>query len=172
MHIRSDRLLFAGEIREAVRSTNARAIFTGLRSASELVDEATRQPGLRMALLSWFAAVSLLLGAIGVYGLVSQAVNQRAREIAIRVALGARPGAVIAMITRRALAIAAAGLGIGGVGAFMLGTSLKAVLYGVQPRDATSFLTAGVLFAMVTTIAAVIPSLRVTWIDPVKVLRT
>ena len=112
-----------------------------------------------------------MLGAIGVYGLVSQAVNQRAREVAIRVALGARPIAVIAMITRRALAIAAAGLGIGAVGAYMLATSLKAVLYGVQPRDALSFLAAAGLFAMVTTLATVIPSLRVTRVDPVKALR-
>jgi putative ABC transport system permease protein len=172
VHIRAARLLSAGEVREAVRSTNPQAIFTGLRPASELVGEATRQPAFRMALLSWFAAVSLLLGAIGIYGLVSQAVNQRAREVAIRIALGAKPGAVIAMIVRRALAVAAAGLGIGAVGAYMLGTSLKAVLYGVQPRDAMSFVTAAVIFAAVTTLAAVIPSLRVTQVDPVKVLRT
>jgi hypothetical protein len=172
VHIRSDRVPSAGEVREAIRSASPRAIFTGLRPASELVEEATRQPAFRMTLLSWFAAVSLLLGAMGVYGLVSQAVNQRAREVAIRIALGARPSAVMAMITRRALTMAAAGLGIGAVGAYLLGNSLRAVLYGVQPRDAMSFLTATGLFAAVTTLAAVIPSFRVAQVDPVKVLRT
>lgn len=172
VHIRSERPIAAAEIREAVRSADSRAIFTGMRSVSELVDQATRQPSFRMTLLAWFATISLLLGAIGIYALVSQAVNQRVREFAIRRALGATTGVILAAVTRRALGIGIAGLAIGAVAAYMLGSVLKTLVYGVDPRDGMSFLFAALTLLTVTAAAALLPAFRATRVNPADVLRS
>src|SRR6185295_11750407 len=82
VHIRSDRPLAMDDVRSAIRAVNPRAVVTDVRTADDLIAAATRQPSLRMTLVLWFAAASLLLAGIGVYGLVSQTVAQRTREIA------------------------------------------------------------------------------------------
>ena len=171
LHIRSDRQLGMVDVRDAVMSVSPRAAVTELRTVSDMIGEATRQPAFRMTLLLWFATASLLLAGIGMYGLVSQAVTQRLRELAIRLALGAEPAGLVAAIVCRALAIAAAGLTIGGVSALALGRTLEALLYGVRPGDAVSFIGAGAVLMAVTAIAALIPALRATRLDPVQVLR-
>jgi len=124
-----------------------------------------------MTLLLLFAAISLLLAAIGVYGLVSQAVTQRLREVAIRLALGAEPAGLVAAVARRALAAALAGLAVGAALSLMLGRTREALLYGVRPRDLASFFTAAAALLAVTAVAAVIPALRATHVDPMQVLR-
>jgi putative ABC transport system permease protein len=158
-------------LRPLAQAVHARAAVTEFQEVSEAIALATRQPAFRMTLLSWFAAVTLLLAAIGVYGLVSQAVNQRVREIAIRLAIGAKPASVIGEVTRRAAVIGATGLAIGAAAAFLLGNTLQALLFGVQPRDALSFLAAGVALLTTTALAAVVPALRITRVDPARALR-
>jgi predicted permease len=171
LHVRADRQLAMGEIRDAVASVSPRATVTEVRTASEMIAEATRQPAFRMTLLFWFAAASVLLAGIGMYGLVSQAVTQRVRELAIRLALGAEPASLVAAIVGRALATAATGLVIGGVFALALGHILEALLYGVRPRDAVSFIGAGAVLLVVTAVAALVPALRAMHVDPVTILR-
>jgi putative ABC transport system permease protein len=171
LHIRADRQIPIGAVRDAVIAVSPHAALTELRTVSDMIGEATRQPAFRMTLLFWFAAASVLLAGIGVYGLVSQAVTQRIRELAIRSALGAGPAQLVAAIVFRALATAAAGLVIGGVGALTLGRTLEAVLYGVRPRDVLSFISAGAVLLAVTAIAALVPALRATRVDPATVLR-
>lgn len=171
LHIRSDRPLAMAEVRDAIISVTPRAAVTELRTVSDMIGAATRQPAFRMTLLLWFAAASLLLAGIGMYGLVSQAVTQRLRELAIRLALGAGPAQLVAAIVGRALATAVAGLIIGGASALALGRSLEAVLYGVRPRDAVSFIGAGAMLIAVTAIAALVPALRAIRVDPVAILR-
>jgi predicted permease len=171
LHIRSDRPLAMAEVRDAILSVSPRVAVTELRTVSDMIGAATRQPAFRMTLLLWFAAASLLLAGIGMYGLVSQAVTQRLRELAIRLALGAEPARLVAAIVCRALAAAVAGLIIGGVSALALGRSLEALLYGVRPRDAASFIGAGAMLMAVTAIAALVPALRAIRMDPVTILR-
>lgn len=171
LHIRSSAPLTMAAVRSAVASISARASVTELHAVSSAIAEATKQPALRMTLLLFFAAVSLLLAAIGVYGLVSQAVTQRLREVAIRLALGAEPAGLVAAIARRALAAAFAGLAVGVVASLMLGRALEALLYGVRPRDLASFFTAAAALLAVTGVATVIPALRATRVDPMQVLR-
>ena len=171
LHVRSTRPLTMPEVRHAVLSASPRASITELRTVSELIADATKQPAFRMTLLFWFALVSLLLVAIGVYGLVSQSVTQRLREVAIRLALGAKPLALVATITRRALIAAIAGLGFGAIASIMLGRALEALLYGVRPRDFVSFAAAAAALMAVTAVAAMIPALRATNVDPTRVLR-
>jgi putative ABC transport system permease protein len=171
LHVRADRSLSADEVRRVVRFADPRALFTGLDTASRLIDEATRQPLFRMRLLSWFAGLSLLLAAVGIYALVSQAVNQRTRELAVRLVLGATRGTVMMSVARRAIETTGAGLAIGAIVAYVLGGNLRSLLYGVQPRDAMSFLVPAVALAAVSALAAFVPARRVTRIDPAQALR-
>jgi ABC-type antimicrobial peptide transport system permease subunit len=137
----------------------------------DLIADATRQPTLRMTLLLWFCGISLLLAAIGVHGVVTQAVTERGREIAIRIALGASPREVTVTLLRRALAAGAVGLGIGALFAIMLARTLESLLYGVHTADAASLALAGVLLLGVTAFAAWLPARRATRVDAVQVLR-
>jgi len=171
LHIRSDSVLSMADLRKVVATVNPRAVVTELRTTSAMVREATRQPAFRMTLLLGFASISLFLAAIGVYGLVAQAVAQRRREVAVRIALGAPRSAVIATVCARAFAVTMIGLGLGVFGAFMLGQLLEAVLYGVRPRDAASFVTAGAVLVGAAAIATFLPALRAARLDPAKVLR-
>ena len=171
LDMRSSAPMTMATVRNAVASVSPRASVTELRSVSEMIAAATKQPALRMTLLVFFAAVSLLLAAIGVYGLVSQAVTQRIREVAIRLALGAEPAGLVATVARRALTAALVGLAVGVAASLVLGRTLEALLYGVRPRDLASFFTAAAALLAVTAAAAVIPALRATRVDPMQVLR-
>lgn len=171
LHIRSSRALSLAEVRNAATVVSSRAAVTELQRVSDAIGIATRQPALRMRLLFTFSLVSLLLAAIGVYGIVSQAVAYRRREVAIRIAVGAAPLGIVATVTRKALVTSIAGLIVGLLAAFMLSSTLEAILYGVRSRDVLSFGVAGVALLVVTAIAAVIPARRAIRVDPVTVLR-
>jgi predicted permease len=171
VHIRVERPLPATEVREVVLAVNPSAAVIELRRAPALVAAATRQPTLRVTLLLWFCAISLLLAAIGVSGLVTQAVIERRREIAIRIALGAHPGVVMATFVRKALGAGIAGLVIGVTLAMFFARSLESMLYGVRTGDAASITVAAVLLLAVISVAAWVPALRATQVDPVKLLR-
>ncbi len=171
VHIRAERPLSAAEVREAALAAGPRAAVIELQRVPDLVAVATKQPTFRMTLLLWFCGASLLLAAIGVYGLVTQAVTARLREIAIRIALGAHPRDVMVTFVRRALAAGVAGLAIGMVLAMMLARTLESLLYGVRTGDAASLIAAAVLLLVVTGVAAWMPALRATRVDAVNVLR-
>jgi predicted permease len=171
VHIRAERPPTAAEVRDAALAAGPRAAVIELQRVSDLVSVSTRQPTLRMSLLLWFCGVSLLLAAIGVYGLVTQAVNERRREIAIRIALGAHPMVVMGAFVRKALAAGVAGLAIGLGLAMMLAQTLQSLLYGVQTNDASSLAIGAVLLLAVTGVAAWVPASRATRVDAVNVLR-
>jgi ABC-type antimicrobial peptide transport system permease subunit len=103
--------------------------------------------------------------------LVSQAVTQRRREFAVRLALGAEQTGIIRAVVRRALATALAGLAIGCVTALAAGRALGALIYGVSPDDPMSFITASIVLCLATVAGALIPAFRVTRIDAATVLR-
>ena len=110
LHVRSDRPLTLSAVRDAARSVSSRAAVTELQRVTDAIGIATRQPALRMRLLFVFSIASLVLAAIGVYGVVSQAVAYRVREVAIRIAVGAEPLGIVATIARGAIATGVAGL--------------------------------------------------------------
>ena len=171
LHIRADRPLSAAEVREAVAGVNERASLVELQRVPTIVAAATKQPTLRVTLLMWFCGVSLLLVAIGVYGVVTQSIIERRREIAIRVALGADPQSVTARLVRGALVAGAAGLAIGVALATMLTRLFASLLYGVRPNDSASIAAAAVLLLTVIGAAAWVPALRAARVDAMKVLR-
>jgi ABC-type antimicrobial peptide transport system permease subunit len=93
------------------------------------------------------------------------------RDLAIRLALGAEPAALVRMIVQRALSAAVAGVLIGGAAALLVGNAMEAMIYGVRPRDGVSFAAAAVILLIVTIAGALLPALRTTRIDPIEVLR-
>jgi putative ABC transport system permease protein len=171
VHIRVDRALPIAEVRDAASVANPRAMVLSLQAVPDMVVAATRQPTLRMMLLLWFCGASLLLAAIGIYGVVAQAVVERRREIAIRMALGARPQALTMSLVRKALATGIAGLMIGLALSMMLARWLESMLYGVRMGDAASLTAAGLLLLAVTGMAAWLPAIRATRTTSVHVLR-
>jgi predicted lysophospholipase L1 biosynthesis ABC-type transport system permease subunit len=171
VHVRSSGPISLADVRRAATAVNSQVAVTAMDTATNAVATATRQPRFRMTLLAWFSIASLLLTAVGVYGLVAHSVARRAREIAIRVALGARAAMVIRMVARGALTTAALGTLVGSAAALALSTALTSVIYGVDARDPMSFLMAAAVLLGVTAVAALIPALRATRIEPTHVLR-
>ena len=172
IHVRSGRPLTLAEIRRAATAVNPRVAITAMEAAELSVAKATQQPRFRMTLLAWFSIASLLLTAVGVYGVVAQSVERRAREIGIRVALGARTMLVMGMVARGALATAAAGALAGCAAALAVAGALRSVIYGVDVRDPISILFAVAVLLGVALLAALVPAVRATRIDPIQVLRS
>jgi putative ABC transport system permease protein len=121
-------------------------------------------------LASLFALVALILGMVGIYSVLAYIVSQRQREIAIRIALGARYTHVMGDVLRRALALTGVGIVLGTGAAWALTRVLAGLLVGVSPHDPTIFFGAGAVFAAVALMAASVPAFRTTRINPVVAL--
>ena len=124
---------------------------------------------------AWFAAVfgalALLLASVGLYGLISYSVEQRTREIGIRVALGARTSTVLGLVLRQGMVIAVVGVVVG-LGLTMVVTQfLRSILYGVAPRDPVILVTVAVTLGGVAALASLVPARRATRVDPLTALR-
>jgi putative ABC transport system permease protein len=118
-----------------------------------------------------FAAVALLLAALGIHGLVAYSVAQRTREIGVRMALGAESSSVLLLVTRRELGLAAIGIAFGLAGAFGLSQAIRAMLYGTSPTDPEVFTGSALLLAVVILVASYLPARRATRVDPMIALR-
>ncbi len=171
IHVRAERALTFADINAAAMAAGPRAAVTEVQRVADMVSAATRQPTFRMSLLLWFCAISLLLAAIGVYGLVTQAVNERSREIALRMALGASRRDVVLGFVRAAVVSGAVGLAIGLGLTMMLARTLESLLYGARPGDAVALSVAGALLLVVIGLAACVPAMRATRSDAMDVLR-
>ena len=121
-------------------------------------------------MFSVFAGIALLLAAIGVYGVLSQLVVQRRREIGVRVALGARRTQVLGMVVGQGAKLAMFGVGIGIPAAIVLSLGLSKILYGIEPYDPISITTVAALLGGVAILASYLPALRATEVDPVEAL--
>jgi putative ABC transport system permease protein len=126
---------------------------------------------LTMVLMLGFAALALLMAAIGVFGVTAYSVSQRTHEVGIRMALGARPSSVLAMILRQEMSACLVGIAVGIGGALFLSSLLQSLLFGVTARDTMTLTAAATVLFGVTIIACVIPARRATRVDPVTALR-
>jgi len=124
-----------------------------------------------MVLCLVFAALALLLAAIGLYGVLAYAVTQRTRELGIRMALGAQPPDVLRMVMAQGLRLAGLGLAIGAAAAFVLTRTMTSLLFDVKAWDPSVFLLVAAVLAAVALAAAAAPSWRATRIDPLTALR-
>jgi putative ABC transport system permease protein len=124
-----------------------------------------------MILMAIFAAVALILAAVGTYSVMAYSVAQRTHEIGIRMALGARPGEVLGMIIRQGMTLAAIGLALGVAGALETTQFLRSQLYGVKPADPVIFAMVVALLAFVALLACYVPARRAARVDPLVALR-
>ena len=157
--------------RSRIHDIDAELPLTNVRTLEEYVYDNAAQPRLNAALLVVFAGVALLIAAIGVYGVLACSVNQRTREIGLRMALGAQPSGVLWWIAGQGMLVAIAGIGVGLAGAIALSRVLAALLYEIEPRDPVTFTAVAVLLSAVALTACVAPARRASRIDPIVALR-
>lgn len=136
-----------------------------------LVDRSTAERRFVMSLLTGFALAALLLAAVGIYGIVSQSVAQRTREIGIRLALGSPPSAALALVFREGMRLAAIGIAFGLAAAAGITRLMQNLLFSVQPFDAPAFAAAVAVLAGCAALACYAPARRATQVDPLTALR-
>jgi putative ABC transport system permease protein len=159
-------------VRQAVASIDRSVPVAAPRPMTEVVSGAIAAPRFTGWLLGLFAATALTLAAVGIYGVLSYLVSQRTREIGIRVAVGAGPGAIARLVVGRGLSLALVGVVIGVAAAFVASRLMESLLFGVQPRDPLTFVGVPVVLTSVAIVGSVVPALRATRIDPVIALRS
>jgi putative ABC transport system permease protein len=167
----SDPLSLARTLRSEVLSIDKNQPIHDVKTLAQRVDEAVAVSRSLMLLFSAFAVLALILGAVGIYGIVSYSVTQRTHEIGIRMALGARAANVLSLIMRNGLVLVLTGILIGVGGALMLTRFLVTLLFGVTPTDRGTFVVVSLIFFVIATLASVIPALRATRVDPLIALR-
>ncbi len=167
---RGDPMQLRAVVEEQLRQVTGLPV-TDVRAMDEVVARSTSRERFHMLLMSVFGAVSLLLAAIGIYGLMAYSVEQRTQEIGIRMALGAERGNVRGMIVRQGMTFALFGLVIGMIGAFALAKQISSFLFGVSAWDPLVFGVIPVVLLVTAMLAVLWPANRATQIDPAVALR-
>jgi putative ABC transport system permease protein len=167
-----DPLAAVAPVRAQLRSLDAEQPLFEVATMNQLLSSMVAQRRFSMTLLGTFAALALLLGVVGVYGVTSYLVAQRTREVGVRLALGAPPGQVVAMVVRQGMTVAVVGLGIGLVAALAAARLMAGLLFGVSPYDVATLLVVIAVIALATLIANWVPALRAAHVDPLSALRS
>jgi putative ABC transport system permease protein len=158
-------------VRSTIREVDPDQPISDVATMDTLMDRAVGQRRLLMTLLATFAALAMVLAALGIYGVMAFDVTRRSQEIGVRMALGAARGDVLGLVLRQGLTMAAIGVVIGLLGALVLTRLLQAQLFGIAATDPLTFLSvAGGLLA-VATLATLLPALRATRVNPIRALR-
>ncbi len=161
----------AAGARAAVREIDPELAVSNLSTLDQIVRRSVSRPRFMVRLLLLFAAMALVLCAVGIYGVVAYAVSQRTREIGIRMALGADRAAVRRLVLDEGVRLAAAGVGIGLAGAFALTRLLRGFLFEIGPGDPLTHASVALLLGAVALAACVIPARRASRVDPMRALR-
>jgi predicted permease len=160
----------AGTAMKAVWDIDASVPITKVMTMSDVVAATVAQPRFNAVLLGLFAVLALLLGAVGIYGLMSHSVAQRVNEIGIRLALGATPGLVLRGVMAEGMTLAGIGVGVGLVAAFAGARLVSTLLFNVAPTDPLTFAAAPGILAAVACLACLVPARRATRVDPITAL--
>jgi predicted permease len=158
-------------VRNAVAAFDPGAVLYAEETMNYVISKSLAARRLSMILLGGFAIIAALLSAIGIYGAISYLVQERTREIGVRMALGARQSDVLLLILRQGLAMAITGIGIGSLLALGLTRLIRSQLYGVTPHDPLTFCVVGLALMVVAVAACCIPARRAARVDPVVALR-
>jgi len=162
---------YAQPVRAAIREVDRDLPLATVEPMTSLVSRAMGTTRLSTVLFGLFGILGLVLAAIGIYGVMTYTVQQRRQEIGIRVALGASPRDVLRLVVWRGALLSLTGIAFGLVGALVASGLMRNLLFGVPPHDAPTFLAIAVVLACVGVLAAYVPGLKATRVDPVAVLR-
>jgi putative ABC transport system permease protein len=167
----SDAAALLGALRTSVQRLDPNLPLASARTVDRIVGEATDRPRALMMLMGIFAALALVLSALGIYSVLSYSVNQRRQELSVRMALGAQPSDVLWLVVRQGVGLALIGGVAGAAGALVVGRAMSSLLYGVSSADSAAF-AAAIATALVTALAACfLPARRAAALDPLAGLR-
>jgi putative ABC transport system permease protein len=169
---KGDAKAFVPTLRQLVWAMDRDLPLENVRTMDEILRETMADSRFNTVLLSLFAVVALLLAAIGIYGVLAYTVAQRTSEIGIRMALGAQRASVLRLVVGNGLALALAGVAIGGAGAFFATRALERLVFGVSTTDPVVFGGVALILTTVAAAAAAIPALRASRVDPIVALRS
>jgi putative ABC transport system permease protein len=158
-------------VRAAVRSIDPDLPIARVATLVSIVDDAMAQPRFSMLLVGGFGALALLLACVGLYGAISYSVTSRTPELGIRLALGAKPRTVLAMVLAEGARAAAAGMAIGLVVAIVVLRAMTRFLYGIEATDPLTFAFVSVALLGAALLACYVPARRATRVDPLLALR-
>jgi ABC-type antimicrobial peptide transport system permease subunit len=162
-----DTLAIAAAVRGEVRRVDPALPVSNVKTMEDVLDEAVRPQRFDSYLLGAFAAIALILAAVGVGGVMAYSVTQRIQEIGIRVALGAQRGTIVGMVLRRGMLLAGVGI-TAGLLASLAGTRIVSTfLFGVGPRDPWTFVIVTLVLAGTALIAILVPAYRASRVDPI-----
>jgi predicted permease len=167
----ADPLTMVPVLRREVEALRARIPVSDPRPFADVVAQATSRISFTMSLLFAASTIALALGLVGIYGVVSYVVNQRTREIGVRLALGATAPSVRAMVVRHGLVLAGIGVVIGLVASAALSSVMATLLYGVGPIDPVTYVAVAVALVAVSVAGTWIPAARAAGVDPARALR-
>ena len=163
--------LLEPQIRREVLSVDPGVPVFDVSSMNDILDRSLASRRVSAEIVGGFAVVALLLASVGIYGLLAYMVGQRSREIALRIALGARRCDILTLILRKGVALAVVGIAAGVMAAGWGASFMASLLYGVRPRDPAIFTLVPLLLLVVAIAASCIPAWRATKMDPIAALR-
>jgi putative ABC transport system permease protein len=158
-------------LRAAMRGVDAEIPLVGMQSFENLVRTSTAERRLETSMLAAFAAIALVLAAVGLFGVLAFYVAQHMQEFGVRLALGATPAGLLALVVRRGVTMLLIGLALGIPGALLLARGMSTLLFGVEPADPAALGAAVAVLSLVTLIASVLPARRAMNTDPLAALR-
>ena len=158
-------------VREIVGRADPEQPISHVRLFDDILDEQTAPRATQARVLGGFAGIAVLLSAIGLYGLLAFSVSQRTREIGLRMALGATPASMVALVVKRGLALAAIGAATGTAAAYAAGRWMESILAGVSPHDVSVFGAAVAVTALLAMAGTLIPALRASRVSPLDATR-
>ncbi|HKE60589.1 MAG TPA: FtsX-like permease family protein, partial [Pyrinomonadaceae bacterium] len=167
----AESLTVASVVRSELAAIDPDQPLSSLMTMEQRISDSVAPRRFNMFLLGLFAALALLLAAVGIYGIMAFSVTQRTHEIGVRMALGASRRDVLGLILRNGFKLALLGIGLGLIGAFAATRLLSALLFEVSPTDPATFVIDAVVLAVVALLACYIPARRATRVDPLVALR-
>jgi putative ABC transport system permease protein len=165
-------MALADSVRDRIHAVEPNQPVQNIQSVADMVSQSVATRRYTLVLVGTFAAVGLLLAAVGVYGVISYATSQRAREFGIRIALGATRGRVVSHVLRGSAMLTAFGSLVGIVGSLLLTHSLASLLFEVSPLDLLSFLAGVTLLVLVSIGASLLPAWRAARVDPIIAMQS
>ncbi|HXW57201.1 MAG TPA: ABC transporter permease [Candidatus Cybelea sp.] len=162
---------YGNAIRATVKRVNSNLLVTDMQTADELVNRAEAATRFSLLLIGVFAAMAVVLAAVGLYGVLSTVVRQRRAEIGVRMTLGAQPSAIFKLIVGHGLRLTGIGIAAGLIAALVLTRLMTTMLVGVKAIDPVTFVVMVALFFLIATLASWIPAWRAASVDPEEALR-